>query len=163
MTGSRLAAHARNLEHERAAHRAVVASFDTVPEASRQTPGYHRAVDRFAHVLVARDVWLARLTGATPPREMFPTGSDPAGLASDADRSFQAWSSYLRGLSEAGLDAPVRYGSTEGARYESTVDEVLTHVYTHGFYHRGQVAQLIAAAGGTPAVQDLIVHTRRPA
>ena len=32
----------------------------------------------------------------------------------------------------------------------ASVEEILLHVFTHGFYHRGQIASLVNALGGAP-------------
>ena len=152
--------HRTLFDHERWAHERVLASIESVPEPSRHDPDFHWAVDRMAHILVARLVWLARLTDQAPPDDLFPHMDSLAGLRELAGRVDRGWSGYLGRLDHAELARQVVYDSTEGASYSTAVDDILDHVYTHGFYHRGQVARAISAAGGERAVQDYIFFIR---
>ena len=54
----------------------------------------------------------------------------------------------------------MKYRSYDGEPYRNTVDDVLTQMYGHSLYHRGQIASLVRAAGGTPAATDFIFWTR---
>lgn len=162
---ARLDDYRRQLAHEAEAHRRVVESIATVPVANLHTPAYHRALDRFEHVLLARDMWLCRLMRGEkgcpmPPEKIFTEGAEAETIAAHAERVSESWAAYMGGLDEPGLDRVIEYQSTEGSAWSSTVAVILTHAYTHGFYHRGQVATLIAQSGGTPAVQDYILFGR---
>jgi uncharacterized damage-inducible protein DinB len=53
-------------------------------------------------------------------------------------------------------DRTVLYANTKGQRFENTVAEILLQVLLHGAYHRGQIAADVRAAGGEPALTDLI-------
>jgi len=80
----------------------------------------------------------------------------------DAKRLDGLWTAYLESLSDANLDAEVRYHSTEGKPFASLRRDILTHVYNHSTYHRGQIAILVKLAGGTPPdTTDFIVFSRQ--
>jgi uncharacterized damage-inducible protein DinB len=40
------------------------------------------------------------------------------------------------------------------------VEDILAQLFGHSSYHRGQIAMLVRAAGGEPAVTDLIYWCR---
>lgn len=155
--------HRKHFAHETETHRRVIESLRSVPEENRDTPTFHRAVDRFEHVLLARDLWLARLQGSADAsieslEGLFPEECKLGALDGHLDRVEQSWSAFFDELGDA--DSPFRYASFDGTPWLSSVGEVLTHVFTHGFYHRGQIATLVAQSGGTPAVQDYIFFAR---
>ncbi|HEX8673704.1 MAG TPA: DinB family protein [Longimicrobium sp.] len=117
-----------------------------------------RAVRLYAHVAAAEHVWLSRLEGRTPAHPVWPDLSlaDAAALASDSIAA-------LRGIAERAQDELARvveYRNSAGLTFQNTVAEILTHVALHGSYHRGQIAALARAGGGTPAATDYIVYAR---
>ena len=58
------------------------------------------------------------------------------------------------------LERGITYKNSAGEQYTSTLEDILTHVFMHGSYHRGQIASLIRAAGDTPSPTDYIFFTR---
>ena len=50
----------------------------------------------------------------------------------------------------------------DAGRFRNRVEDILTQMFGHSWYHRGQIAVLVRAAGGTPAVTDLIYWCREP-
>ncbi len=54
------------------------------------------------------------------------------------------------------------YQSYEGPRFRNTIEEILTQLFGHSWYHRGQIAQLIRSVGAEPAVTDFVFWAREP-
>lgn len=153
----------RVLAAEKAANERTLAGLRSVPGSEHGSEAFRRACGRMAHNQMARHVWLARIGFIEHrPWEMFPAWSIDQ-IAADAARLDRDWSGYLDTLDDAGLAAEVDYTSTDGVRWRSTVDEILTHVHNHSTYHRGQIAMLIKQCGGAPQPTDYIALTRRPA
>lgn len=71
------------------------------------------------------------------------------------------WREYVAQLSPAGLSERVAYKNSKGEPWNSTVEDVLTHVVLHSAYHRGQIASLMRAAGEQPAYTDYIHAVRQ--
>jgi uncharacterized damage-inducible protein DinB len=46
-------------------------------------------------------------------------------------------------------------------QYASTIHEVLTHVFNHSTYHRGQIARIVHEQGGQRASTDFIAFSRK--
>ncbi len=160
---SRLAHFRSLLDYDRRATELTLASIDSVTPEQRTNPAFARARGIIAHVQSARHEWLARL-GHLPRRAwvMFPDWSTEQ-TRDDARRLDTAWAAYLATITEDELDTPIAYSSVEGVRWVSRTADILTHVLNHATYHRGQVAMLVKACGGTPASTDFITLTRTPA
>lgn len=131
--------------------------------ALRTGSGDHltRARGIFAHIQMARHEWLFRLGHIDRrPWTMFPEWNADQ-CEADAHRLDEQWSAYLNTLSETDLDGEVHYKSNEGKPFASLRRDILTHVYNHSTYHRGQIAILVKLAGGTPPdTTDFVVLTR---
>jgi uncharacterized damage-inducible protein DinB len=50
-------------------------------------------------------------------------------------------------LTDAKLDRKVAYTVLDGRRFRNRVEDVLTQLFHHSGYHRGQIAMLVRAAG----------------
>ncbi len=153
----------RWFEYERDAHDRVFSSFETVPAERRDSPEFRKAVSVMAHVVAARRVWLTRL-GAAPasPGALFPEGLDPSQVADDWRPVQEAWGHYLGSLTDEELAREVEYQSLDAGRFRSRLEDILAQLFGHSWYHRGQVAMLVRAAGGEPAPTDFIYWSREP-
>jgi uncharacterized damage-inducible protein DinB len=153
----------RWFEYERDSHAKVLVSLDTVPGDHRDAPAFAKAVELMAHVVAARMIWLERFgvvdLGAY---DFFPKGLTLAELADRVRAMEAAWSGFLETLDDAALARVFDYRDSVGDPYRNTVEDILTQLFGHSWYHRGQVATLVRAAGGTPAVTDFVYWTREP-
>ena len=152
------------VDHHRGLQRYETWASGKTLAAMRTGAGEHiaRARGIFAHIQMARHEWLARL-GYHQRRTwiMFPDW-DVDQCQADADRLDNLWTAYLDTLTDADLDAEVRYHSNECKPFTSLRRDILTHVYNHSTYHRGQIAILVKLAGGIPPdATDFIVLSRQ--
>jgi uncharacterized damage-inducible protein DinB len=109
-------------------------------------------------------MWLYRLGGAQqPPSTLLPHHVSLADLKGQVEQMHAAWSGFLAKLDDADLDRIIEYRTTEGEPYRSVVEDVLTQLYGHSLYHRGQVAILLRRIGAEPAVTDFIFWARERA
>lgn len=151
-------------DYERDAHGKVLTSLTAVPAEKRTAPEFRRAVDLMAHILGARWFWLAQI-GATSERRMkffskeFPVADLPERLGEMEG----VWQRYLEGLTGSALDRSVEWGPSEGPRFTNTVEEVLTQLFGHSTYHRGQIALLLRQIGCQPPATEFIHFSRRSA
>ncbi|MFO0848668.1 MAG: DinB family protein [Gemmataceae bacterium] len=153
----------RWFEYETDAHAKVLASLATVPSDRRPGPEFKRAVNLFAHVTGARQIWLFRLgVIPNPPEHLFPECAEFEPLAQHWEDVRQKWADYFGRLTDAELDRVFEYTSFDGGRFRNRIGDVLTQLFGHSWYHRGQIAMLVKQAGGTPAVTDLIYWCREP-
>jgi uncharacterized damage-inducible protein DinB/heme-degrading monooxygenase HmoA len=157
------ARYERWLAFERDAHATALASLATVPDAARADPRFAQAVELLAHVGAVRLEWLHRI-GA---RDAAPATTLPRGLTLDdaarlLDEAHAAWAAQLATLDDAALARAAAYRTTDGEPFRNTVEDVLTQLLTHSPHHRGQVALLVRALGGEPAVAEFVLWSREP-
>jgi uncharacterized damage-inducible protein DinB len=119
-----------------------------------------RAVEVMGHLVGGEWAWLRRLDVPSPDMPVWPALS-----LGDCDTQLKAlsaaWKAYLDSLTAEGLGRELTYINFKGERWTNTVDDVLTHVFTHGCYHRGQVAMLLGRAGFAAPYTDYIECVRR--
>jgi uncharacterized damage-inducible protein DinB len=153
----------RWFDYERDAHAKTLASLETVPEDRRDGPEFRRALAIFGHVVAARRAWLGRL-GTAPPftGALFPAEVALGQLKSDWSDVERLWVEAYAGLDDAALERIVDYRSFDGNRFRNSVEDILAQLYGHSWYHRGQIAMLVRASGGQPAMTDLIYWCREP-
>ena len=70
------------------------------------------------------------------------------------------YESFFADLTEEKLDTTATYKNSKGLEFTNTLREILTHVFFHSVHHRGQIIQLIRAAGETPPYIDFIGFLR---
>lgn len=157
----------RWFDYEKDAHAKALASLAALPAKARTTPEYAKASGLLAHVVLARWLWLVRL-GAAPAskapqrdEDFFPGAVAPKALAKMLSEMHATWERYLARLDDAALARVVEYDALEGGGFTNTVEEVLTQLFGHSWYHRGQIASAVKAAGGEPAATDFIFWARK--
>ncbi|MEP6847399.1 MAG: DinB family protein [Acidobacteriota bacterium] len=113
-----------------------------------------------SHILLAEKIWLTRLRGGDsahiPTFEEFSLDECEI-MANDLHRGYLE---FIDSLSEKGLDQLINYRNTKGVEFSTPICEILMHVGVHGAYHRGQIAWLVRAGGGTAVNTDYITYTR---
>ncbi len=163
MAASAVERFRRWFEYEVDAHAKVLASLSTVPAGNRSSPEFHKAVEVLGHIAAARQMWLFRFGVADRrPDELFPRGLSLEGVAGRLREVHAAWADYLGRLTDGELDRVFEYQSWEGQRFRNRVEDILTQLFGHSWYHRGQIASLVRAAGGEPAVTDFVFWCREP-
>ena len=118
-----------------------------------------RALELYAHILGAEHVWLSRMTERPVREAVWPSLSLEA-MAALAAENVAGLRSIVAGRTAEQLQQRVPYTNSAGARFESTVEDMLLQVVLHGCYHRGQIALLVRGAGGEPAPTDYIAFAR---
>ena len=155
----------RCFEYEKDSHRKVLASLETATETGRASESYQKAMNIMGHIVAARRIWLHRLNPKSErPEDLFPNRTTWDDLLAQIQIMERDWTDYFGNLIDADLQRAITYQSfSEKVWYRSIVADVLTHVYGHSLYHRGQIASLVRVAGGQPAETDFIIWTREPA
>jgi uncharacterized damage-inducible protein DinB len=151
----------RWFEYEIDAHAKTIASLESVPLEKRGGSEFKKAAAVFGHLVAARRVWLFRLGIASAPvGSLFPEDPDLAEVISGWREAEGLWKNYLSTLSDADIEKVFEYKAFDGGRFRNTIEEILTQLFGHSSYHRGQIAMLVKTAGGTPAVTDYVYWCR---
>ena len=153
----------RWFEFETNSHQKVLAALASVPETQRESAAYVKAVSLLAHIVVGRQVWLHRIDGSVDaPPALFPQAVSLDTVKADLAAIEARWTVYLAKLTDAEVAREFEYRSFDGRPFRNRVEDVLTQLYGHSLYHRGQIASLVRAAGGEPAMTDFIFWARQP-
>lgn len=143
-------------DYERDCNAKCIAMLRSVPEANRTQPAFTRALDKMAHLVAARHMWLFRLGIARDK----PAGSFPGGtldeIAARIPHVEQMWVDYLASLTETQLESEFTWQGLDGKWRRWRLVDLLTQVFGHHWYHRGQIAMLVKDAGGEPVNTDFI-------
>jgi uncharacterized damage-inducible protein DinB len=130
--------------------------------ALKQSSSEHpKALRTFAHALTAEREWLLRLK-----ENRDTTGFDfwqKATLAEVevlAAENSDAYRALTESLTVDGLNSVAVYKNSKGVEYRTSFRDILTHVFLHSAYHRGQVALAAREEGGVPANTDYIAFVR---
>jgi uncharacterized damage-inducible protein DinB len=105
-------------------------------------------------------MWLYRLGIVQDrPESSFPSTTLEL-LPAVIDSIERRWTEYLGRLTEADLEAEVTYEGRDGKQYRWPLLDLLTQVFGHAWYHRGQIAMLVKDLGGTTMDTDYIFWDR---
>jgi uncharacterized damage-inducible protein DinB len=130
-------------------HWANRVSLNAVTPVAERVP---RSVAWLNHVMGANRIWLARVTGTSPPS----FGLNPTFTVADLSTEFQiardGWDRFLDSQTDGDLARLIRYANLKGDPV--ALADVLAHVPLHGQHHRGQVNADLRAAGFTPPSID---------
>jgi uncharacterized damage-inducible protein DinB len=129
----------------------------SVPAERRAGPDFQKAVDRMAHLVAARRRWLQRLGHWPDVPPLFTQGTTLTDLSTLVADTEAAWVAYLNHLDEAELTRVLEWQAGDGRWYRWNVEGILTQVSGHAWYHRGQIAQLVAGLGGKAIDTDYIL------
>jgi uncharacterized damage-inducible protein DinB len=144
---------ARLVEHLAWADQRVLASLQAAPHAPA------KALEIYAHILGSTHVWLSRMYGTPPRLAVWPNLSLDECERVAADNAGQL-KRIVEAITGDALERGITYRNSAGDQFTSTLEDILTHVFMHASYHRGQVAAMIRAAGDTPSPTDYIFFAR---
>jgi uncharacterized damage-inducible protein DinB len=108
-----------------------------------------------SHILNAADIWIARCQGTEVNKEIFRIHrlEDMAAINDVHHRNLLE---LIRGDTGRVLD----YHLINGSPGRSSLEDVILHVFTHGFHHQGQIAAIASKQGVTPPSVAFITYTR---
>lgn len=111
-----------------------------------------------SHIANAQLIWLSRLEGMATSQALF----EEHGL--DRCRELLLGSSdqllELAAMPVLGLQQMISYFNTRGQVFETSVEDILMHVFNHGTYHRAQIARDLRQHSLNPVDTDYIIYVR---
>jgi uncharacterized damage-inducible protein DinB len=145
----------RMYEYDKWAAQKTVDGLKSVPGGPDE-----RMLGLLAHIQASKLLWLGRMHAADDAQ----TATWPQLSLEECEqlrcKMEGAYNKLFEGLDDAALARVVHYTTVAGDPAQQSVGDMLTHKMLHAMYHRGQLAQLIRAAGGTPVGQDFVVWTK---
>ena len=117
-----------------------------------------RAWEIATHVMEAETLWIERLHGRVSSATSWPAARPADQLAGFIERNAAAYDKAIARLSDS--NPSVTYTNSKGETFTNSAQDMLAHVFSHGCYHRGQIAQMVKRGGGTPVLTDYIFFVR---
>ncbi len=143
-------------EYERDCNAKTLAMLASVPAERRTEPDFQKALGKMAHLIAARQRWLHRLGHWANMPAIFPEGASLDSLAAQVAETESTWVAYLSKLNDAELAREFEYKAWDDKKYRWNVEGLLTQVFGHAWYHRGQIASLVASLGGKAVDTDYV-------
>jgi uncharacterized damage-inducible protein DinB len=117
-----------------------------------------RPLELLGHLMVGERVWFDRIEGRKEPSVVFPVLEKEALL-----RGFEENAETYRNLIASRLEEVVHFRRISGEEYHARVFDIVHHLLTHGYHHRGQLAAIYGKMGGvkfpnTDHINFLIVN-----
>jgi uncharacterized damage-inducible protein DinB len=111
-----------------------------------------------SHIANAQSTWLVRITGVAPVVGIW----EEYDLAGCRRLNSETLEGLRRVLDEPGFDPgrKVEYKNSAGTAFENTLGDLLLQLFTHGGYHRGQIAMQLREQGLEPVNTDYIMYIR---
>lgn len=119
-----------------------------------------KALDVFAHILLAERVWLTRLRGVDSSNLKIWDELDLKRCDELVQGNEEGYRAFLADPELSDPERIVAYANSKGALFENAVGDILTHVALHGQYHRGQINLLLRENGFEPVSLDYISFVR---
>jgi uncharacterized damage-inducible protein DinB len=162
MNNSMIDRYRRWFEYERDSHAKTLDSLNAVANELRASEQFRKAVYLLGHIVAARRMWLFRFGVVKENAELFPQETSVSDLTAQLSEMETLWSEHLSQIDDTELARVFEYQSYEGVRFRNTVEEILTQLFGHSWYHRGQIAMLLRSMGAEPAVTDYVFWAREP-
>jgi uncharacterized damage-inducible protein DinB len=117
-----------------------------------------RPLELLGHLMISEQVWFDRIEGRKESEVMFPV-LEKAELL----RGFDENAGTYRHLIAGRLEDVVAFRRITGEEYHARVFDIVHHLLTHGYHHRGQLAAIYGRMGGvkypnTDHINFLIVN-----
>ena len=128
--------------------------------ALKSLPEEPLPMKRLVHILSAEKLWYERLNSQPQSLPVWPEfgWQQCEALLAELD---DLWRNYFERITDADLDGTVSYRNSKGEKWDSRVQDILTHVIVHSGHHRGQIAADLRAAGIAPPYTDFIHAVRQ--
>jgi uncharacterized damage-inducible protein DinB len=114
------------------------------------------------HIWDAQHIWLERMNGMSAgswPGQKF--NGNLIELADGLRNSSDDLVAYCESVSIKELTSQISYLNPKGDRFSNSVQEILTHLFNHSTFHRGQIVTMLRNTGFTSLSQtDLIEYYR---
>ena len=111
----------------------------------------------FSHIVNAQSIWFSRINGNAPNVGVWQVNNLEICKVL-LEESVQSLSHI--DLMESEEPQIIKYKNSSGDYYETSVSDILLHVFNHGTYHRAQIAKEMKIHSITPVNTDYIQFVR---
>ena len=129
-------------EFLRLVEHSVWANLQWVEAVYAQADPEVRPREVLAHLMVGERAWFERIEGEQKTTTMFPLLSND-----ELVRGFTENADTFRRLIQSHLEDVVHFRRASGEEYHARIADIIHHLLTHGYHHRGQLAAHFARSG----------------
>lgn len=119
-----------------------------------------KLISLYGHLLSAEKVWLERLNQRDSSNlSIWPiTRLEDCGVL--IQENYEGYLLFLQPLEDKDLNTVIAYRNSKGAEFHTSIIDILSQVFLHGSYHRGQISSYLRLEGYEPVNTDFIMFTR---
>ena len=112
----------------------------------------------FSHVVNAQAIWLSRIKNI--PTSLSPFAAQTLAQCRALHETTTQELQELAALNQPELETLITYTNTKGEGFTTSITDILTHIFNHGTYHRGQIARDLRQHNLEPINTDYIIYVR---
>jgi uncharacterized damage-inducible protein DinB len=130
--------------------------FEAIEPFGENVP--HEILELMSHIHGAKQVWYNRIQNIPAGKDLFEVQTLEM-LKRSNESLLQLWSDLIHRIDIN--KTQITYNNLAGDSFESSISDIITQLFSHGSYHRGQVARIIRESGQKPLSTDFIVFARQ--
>ena len=113
-----------------------------------------------SHIVLSESIWMMRLKSEDYSNKNFWKVLSITECNRLSQENSKKYSDYLKEKLDNDLERLVTYKNSKGIEYSNSIEDILTHIYSHSGYHRGQIAKEVRKLDKEPAYTDYIEFIR---
>ena len=111
----------------------------------------------FSHIVNAQKIWVCRISGIAPNVAVWQVNDlEICSMLLEESSNALSKIEYL----EAADSPIIKYTTSTAGYFETSVNDILMHVFNHGTYHRAQIAKEMKLHNINPVNTDYIQFVR---
>lgn len=117
-----------------------------------------KCLDIMSHILLVQMVWYSRIAGVAAPQVWAKKSLQQCKEIYSVNNKILA--PFIEKQTADTLNNIIEYKNTKGDKFSNTVTQILTHLFNHSTYHRGQIVERLKGKLPAMPVTDYIVFAR---
>ena len=139
-------------KYENWANARILDALSQIPEPD------DKALDLLSHILLVQMVWYSRMAGVAAPQVWAKKSLDQCKEIYAVNNKILT--PFIQKQTEDSLNAHIEYKNTKGEKFSNTVTQIITHLFNHSTYHRGQIVERLKGKLPQMPVTDYILFLR---
>jgi uncharacterized damage-inducible protein DinB len=117
-----------------------------------------KILDLMSHILLVQMVWYSRIAGVTAPPVWEKKSFQQIKEIYEVNKKILT--PFIEKQTKDTLNTIIDYKNTKGIKYSNTTAQILTHLFNHSTYHRGQIVERLKGKLPHMPETDYIVFLR---
>ena len=140
------------LEYEKWANARILDALAQLKETDE------KCLEIMAHILLVQAVWYSRMDDKAAPPVWAKKSLNECRETYTVNNMLLA--AFMAKQNDDALARTVKYQNTKGEKFNNSVTQILTHLFNHSTYHRGQIVERLKGKLPAMPVTDYIVFLR---